>query len=355
MAITVRLNFAEPPAIAAGLARVVGIKDLGNTQKMARGKPGDHSYVINIDPMKHCKPDGTLKELDVLINDRQLSEDEREAFKALKEADHIELLGHGSAGNDAIYSNPAQNRVGKNGTNWFGTTPYKMKDVGRFLADCEKGPSINMISCYGASKVNGQSMCSHLRESLNDHAKKKGNPTGAIKGYTESCGVNPDGSVAISKSTVDSVRNSWWAQIPIIGPILVAVVAVIKFVVDLVKSILSFLTGGLIGSGSDTWAKGIEEATKTDRLCIQRPPQSAPSHNYTSDPKSSASTKDRSLIETWQSTRTASTKRKDAAANPGSSATYSETRDLVSALKKSRPKSQHEDGPPIPTTQRRPQ
>lgn len=348
MAITVRLNFAEPPAIAAGLARVVGITDLGNTQKMAE-KPGNRNYVINIDPMKHCDPDGRLKSLDTLIEESK-TEEEREAFCQLKVADHIELLGHGSPGSDAIYSNPCQNRVGENGTNWFGTTPYKMADVGKFLADCEGSPDINMISCYGASKVDGQSMCTRLRDALNEHAK--GKATGNITGYTESCGVDHDGTVAISQSTVDSVRNSWWAQIPIIGPLLVAIVAVIKFVVDLVRSILSFLTGGLIGSGSDKWTKEIKDATVTDRKGPQSQYRSAPTD--TSGLKSSASTEP-SEIRPWQSTRAASASGRDASANPSSPCTCSDVRAEVSELRDSqRGKSAPKD-PTIPTnTTRRP-
>ena len=263
MTITVRLNFAEPPALAARLARLVGINDLGNTQKMASGKPDDHSLVINVNPLKHCNPDGTLKKLDELINDSSLPQEDREAFSQLKSADIVELLGHGAPGGDAIYSNPFQNRIGQNGTNWYGETEYKIAGIGKFLADCDKGPAVNVISCSSASTIDSESICTRLRGALNQQAKLNKKSTGKITGYTKSCGVDETGKVFLCVTPKEERQCSWWAQIPIIGMILLALM-----------SFLDFFIGRSPNKGTEKYNSlkaNADEHVLTDNNCVTAP------------------------------------------------------------------------------------
>ena len=141
-----------------------------------------------------------------------------------------------------------------------GLAEYKIAGIGKFLADCDKGPAVNVISCSSASTIDSESICTRLRGALNQQAKLNKKSTGKITGYTKSCGVDETGKVFLCVTPKEERQCSWWAQIPIIGMILLALM-----------SFLDFFIGRSTNKGTEKYNSlkaNADEHVLTDNNCV---------------------------------------------------------------------------------------
>ncbi len=238
----VRLNFAEPPGWASRLAGVFGVSDLGNTQTVNHTAGQDEAVVININPAKHCNPDGSLKPLQQLIDEERKEDGYTPPgkFEQLRDADKVELLGHGGPGSDSIYSNFTQNF---SLSSLSGRTEYKLDSIGHLLSQCKKTPNIDVISCNSSSKPgnNSPSMCEQLLTSLNSHRSQGNRPAfnpEQIHGYDNPCGVGPGGKVF--EDTNKKSSPLWVRCFSFIGQILFAI---FKFIGALLGALFGLTSG----------------------------------------------------------------------------------------------------------------